>query len=64
MAAFIYAISTNARRDSNNKFLVFEINGIIKPEDFAVNERNLFEADDNLFSVKLRLAYKILNNQI
>lgn len=64
MAAFIYAISTNARRDSNNKFLGFEINGIIKPEDFAVNERNLFEADDNLFSVKLRLAYKILNNQI
>lgn len=62
MAAFIYAISTKTRRDANNKFQGFEINGIIKPEDFAVNERNLFDAEENLFSVKLRLAYKILNN--
>lgn len=62
MAAFIFAISTNARRDSNNKFLGFEINGLIKPEDYAVNEKNLFEPDDNLFSVKLRIAYKTLNS--
>ena len=47
-----------------NNFLGFQINGLIKPEDYAVNESNLFEADDNLFSVKLRLAYKILNNQL
>ena len=64
MAAFIYAISTKSRRDENNNFLGFQINGLIKPEDYAVNESNLFEADDNLFSVKLRLAYKILNNQL
>lgn len=62
MAAFIYAISTKSRRDENNNFLGFEINGLIKPEDYAVNESNLFEPDDNLFSVKLRIAYKILNN--
>lgn len=62
MAAFIYALSTKSRRDNNNNFLGFEINGIIKPEDYAVNEKNLFEPDDNLFSVKLRIAYKVLNN--
>ncbi|MBD5402951.1 hypothetical protein HDR58_09175 [bacterium] len=62
MAAFIYAISTKSKRDSNNKFLGFEINGLIKPEDYAANEHDLFEPDDNLFSVKLRVAYKILNN--
>jgi len=62
MAAFIFAISTNARRDSNNKFLGFEINGLIKPEDYAVNEKNLFEAGENLFSIKLRIAYKTLNS--
>ncbi|MBQ8460159.1 hypothetical protein IJ541_08680 [bacterium] len=64
MAAFIYAISTKSRRDANNKFLGFEINGLIKPEDYAVNENNLFQPDDNLFSVKLRIAYKVLNNKL
>lgn len=64
MAAFIYAISTQSKRDSNNNFLGFQINGLIKPEDFAVSENNLFQSDDNLFSVKLRLAYKILNNKL
>lgn len=64
MAAFIYAISTRSRRDENNKFLGFEINGLIKPEDYAVNENNLFQAEDNLISLKLRIAYKILNNTL
>lgn len=64
MAAFIYAISTQSRRDSNNNFLGFQINGLIKPEDYAVSENNLFQPDDNLFSVKLRLAYKVLNNKL
>ncbi len=64
MAAFIYAISTKSRRDANDNFLGFEINGLIKPEDYAVNESNLFEPDDNLFSVKLRIAYKMLNNKL
>ncbi len=60
MAAYIYALSTKSKRDDNNKFLGFEINGLIKPEDYAVNENNLFQPDDNLFSVKLRIAYKVL----
>lgn len=64
MAAFIFAISTQSKRDSNNNFLGFQINGLIKPEDYAVSENNLFQPDDNLFSVKLRLAYKILNNKL
>lgn len=64
MAAYIYAMSTKSRRDENGKFSGFEINGIITPEEFAINENNLFSAEDNLFSVKLRIAYKTLNNQI
>lgn len=64
MAAFIYAISTKSKRDASGKFLGFEINGLIKPEDYAVNENNLLKPEDNLFSVKLRIAYKVLNNQI
>ena len=64
MAAFVYAIATKSRRDENNKFLGFEINGIIEPEEYAVSEKQLFENEDNLFSVKLRTAYKILNNTL
>ena len=62
MAAFIYALSTKSKRDQNNKFLGFEINGLIQPEDYAVNESELFQAEDNLMALKLRIAYKILNN--
>lgn len=62
MAAFIYALSTKSKRDSNKNFIGFEINGIITPEEYAVNENNLFESEDNLFSVKLRVAYKMLNS--
>lgn len=61
MSAFIYAISTKSKRDENGNFVGFEINGLIKPEDYAVNEHNLFQAEDNLFSVKLRVAYNMLN---
>lgn len=64
MSAFVYAIITKSRRDENNKFLGFEINGIIEPEEYAVSEKQLFENEDNLFSVKLRTAYKILNNTL
>lgn len=64
MAAFIYAISTKSRRGASGKFAGFEINGLIKPEDYAVNENNLFKPEDNLFSVKLRIAYNVLNNRI
>ncbi len=62
MATFIFALSTKTKRDENDHFVGFEINGIIKPEDYAVNEHNLFLADDNLFSIKLRVAYSMLNN--
>lgn len=62
MAAYIFALSTKSRRDANNNFTGFQINGLIKPEDYAVNEHDLFEADDNLFSVKLRVAYKMLKS--
>ncbi len=62
MAAYIYALATKSRKDENGNFVGFEINGIIKPEDYAVSEANLFEQGDNLFSVKLRIAYKVLNN--
>ena len=62
MAAFIYAISTKSKRDENNKFNGFEIDGIITPLNYSVDEANLFAQGDNLFSVKLRVAYKVLNN--
>lgn len=64
MAAFIYAISTKSKRDENNNFKGFEINGIITPLNYSVDENNLFEPADNLFSLKLRVAYKVLNNQL
>ncbi len=64
MAAFIYAISTKSRRDDKGNFAGFEINGLIKPEDYALNEKLLFEPEDNLFSIKLRVAYKAMNNQL
>jgi len=63
MAAYLFALSTNSRRDANNKFTGFEINGLIKPENYAINEKLLFEPEDNLFSVKLRVAYKTLYEQ-
>lgn len=63
MAAFIYALSIRSRRDDNGNFTGFEINGFIKPNEYAVSENNLFSADDNLFSVKLRVAYNMLNNK-
>jgi hypothetical protein len=63
MAAFIYALTTRSRRDTNGNFAGFEINGFIKPEEYAVSEHDLFESADNLFSVKLRVAHQMLNNK-
>lgn len=63
MAAFIYALSMRSRRDDKGNFKGFEINGFIKPEEYAVSENNLFDANDNLFSVKLRVAYSMLNDK-
>ena len=64
MAAYIFALSTRSKRNEEEKFQGFIINGYIYPEDYAVNEANLFEDSDNLFSVKLRTAYKVLNDQL
>ena len=47
----LYQLNPDVMQMEN--FAGFEINGLIKPEDYAVNESNLFTADDNLFSVKL-----------
>lgn len=64
MSAFMYALATKSRKDASGNFTGFEINGIILPEEYALAEANLFEAEDNLFSVKLRIAYKVLNNKL
>ena len=40
------------------------LNEIITPLNYSVDENNLFEPADNLFSLKLRVAYKVLNNQL
>lgn len=63
MASFIYALAMRSRRDEKGNFTGFDLNGYIKPEEYAVSENNLFDADDNLFSVKLRVAYKMLNSK-
>lgn len=64
MAAYIYALGVKSRRDENGKFCGFLINGDIEPENYAICESNLFEPDDNLFSIKLRTAYKILHGEL
>jgi hypothetical protein len=60
MASFVYALATKSSRDSDNNFTGFEINGIIRPQEYAVSENLLFRDDDNLFSIKLRVAYAML----
>ncbi len=62
MASYIFALSTKSKRDAQNNFLGFEINGIITAQDYAVFESELFESEDNLASLKLRVAYNQLNN--
>lgn len=64
MAAYIYALAMKSKQDSDNKFAGFEIDGFIYPQNYAVCENNLFEKEDNLFSLKLRIANKILNNKL
>lgn len=64
MAAYIYALTMKSKQNQANKFAGFEIDGFISPENYAVCEHNLFEEGENLFSVKLRTANKILNNKL
>ncbi len=61
MAAYIYALTTNTSRNAAGEFNGFEINGTITPESYAVNENLLFRDEDNMFSIKLRLGYKMLS---
>lgn len=61
MAAYLYALATKSRKDANGNFAGFDINGIITPQEYAIAEHLLFEEGDNIFSVKLRIAYKVLN---
>lgn len=63
MAAYLYALCTKATHDENGKFIGFEINGEFTAEEYAVSENQLFQDGDNLFSIKLRTAYKVLNNK-
>ncbi len=61
MAAFIYALATKTKRDENDNFTGFEINGIITPENYALSEKLLFmDVEDNMMSIKLRLGYNML----
>lgn len=63
MAAYIYALCTKSSHDSNGNFTGFEINGDFTAEEYAVSENLLFQDGSNLFSIKLRTAYKVLNNK-
>lgn len=60
MASFIYALINVPTRDENNNFVGFEVNGDITPEQYAINERLLFEAEDNMIALKMRFGYKFL----
>ncbi len=59
-AAYIYALDLKSKHNDNNEFQGFYLNGKITPLDYAVAYRHLKEDGDNLFTLKLRQAYKIL----
>lgn len=59
-AAYIYALDLKSQYDENNKFSGFILNGKITPLDFATAYTQLKEDSDNMFSLKLRNAYKNL----
>lgn len=65
MSAYLYALATKTRKNSDGSFGGFEINGIIKPQEYAVAEHFLFADDkDNIITIKLRVAYKVLNDKL
>ncbi len=64
IAAYIYALDMKTERDENNKFSGFILNGKITPMNYAVAYRELKEDTDNMFSFKLRQAYKNLFGNI
>lgn len=62
MAEFLYALIIESNRDKDNNFKGFKIEGVIKPEFYAVAEHFLFEnRDDDMFSLKLKIAHNMLN---
>ena len=60
MAAYIYALDLKAKHSENNEFQGFYLNGKITPLDYAVAYKHLREDGENMFTLKLRQAYKIL----
>ena len=64
MASYVYALALISRHDANNEFEGFDVNGDISPSEYAVNERLLFEEEDNMMSLKMRVGYKFLNGEI
>ena len=56
-ASYIYALDMKSKRDENNKFTGFYLNGKITPLDYAIAYRQLKEPEDNMISLKLRQAY-------
>ncbi|MBR1425434.1 hypothetical protein IJ579_07730 [bacterium] len=63
MADFIAALMISVNLNKNDEFDGFKIEGSIVPREYVVNEHFLFEAGDNMFGAKLRIAHKMLNNQ-
>ena len=59
-AAFLYALDMKVVRDENNKFMGFVLNGKITPMNYAMAYKELKDAEDNMISLKLRQAYKML----
>lgn len=60
IAAYIYALDMKSERDENEKFKGFYLNGKITPMNYAMAYQQLKEDSDNMFSLKLRHAYKNL----
>lgn len=60
IACYIYALDLKSKRDENDKFTGYYLNGKITPLDYAVAYNHLKEDNDNLFTLKLRQAYNNL----
>lgn len=63
MASYIYAIMNKTKRE-NDKFSGFEIDGSIDPKELSLCESLLFEPENNMMSLKLRIGYKFLKGEL
>lgn len=62
MAEFLYALIIESDRDKDNNFKGFKIEGVIRPNNYAVSEHFLFEPrNDDMLSLKLKIAHNMLN---